>query len=298
MYLAKPWGSGARMRERLGVAAPAGTGEAWLVSDVEGQPTRVADGPHAGKTLRELVRDHPRELLGEAGAAAGRFPLLVKLLEVADKLSVQVHPDAATARALGDGTRGKCEAWFVLDAGPAGEVGLGFEPPIGPEELLLLAREGRLAERMRRFRPAAGEGVEIVPGTFHFARDLLFLEVQETSDITYRVWDWGSARELHLRQAAECLRRIPDPRPGRVEPAARTEVATRSPFRFEVGEAPLEADGAFPRVVVCLSGSVEVGASRLAPGEAAVLPASAPRVRVDGTGRVALAGAPDPNRVA
>lgn len=308
LYLEKPWGSGVRLRGVVGLPAPPRTGEAWLVSDVDGSPTPILDGPWAGRTLRELVAAEPVAVLGPEAAGAGegaRFPLLVKLLEVAGRLSVQVHPDGPTARALGQGQRGKCEAWFVLDAGPAGEVGLGFEEPVAPAALPELARAGTLGERLRRHRPGAGEAIEILPGTFHYARDLLFLEVQETCDLTYRVWDWGSDRALHLAEAAECLRRIPARAPG--PPATLTgqgqlEVAPRSPFRFTVHGlvegARLEVPGPpGPRVVVALSPGLSVWAGgaglELSSGQAAVLPACCDRAEVRSAGdpaQVAVAG--------
>lgn len=307
VYLEKPWGSGAGLR-RMGVPAPAQTGEVWLVSDVEGTPTLVRDGPFAGRTLREVVAADPEGMLGpEAARAAGgedtpRFPLLVKLLEVAGRLSVQVHPDGPTAAALGRGPRGKSEAWYVLEVGPAGEVGFGLAAPLTPEELLAAARQGNLAERLRRFRPAPGDGLEILPGTFHFAHDLLFLEVQETCDVTFRVWDWGSERALHLPEAAECLRRIPRPPPGPPARAARgeLEVAPGSPFRFRVldlgpGER-LRLHGALPRVLVGLGGELALtavgqAALPLAVGEAAVVPAAtvALEVACQAAARVAVA---------
>lgn len=306
LYLEKPWGSGVRLRGVVGLPAPPGTGEAWLVSDVEGSPTPILDGPWAGRTLRELVAAEPIAVLGPEAAGVGeaRFPLLVKLLEVAGRLSVQVHPDGPTARALGQGQRGKCEAWFVLDAGPGGEVGLGFEQPVAPEALPELARAGTLGERLRRHRPGAGEAIEILPGTFHYARDLLFLEVQETCDLTYRVWDWGSARALHLAEAAECLRRIPAREPGpptALSGEGRLEVAPRSPFRFTVhdlgGEARLDVAGPGPRVVVALSPGLSLWAGgaglELDSGQAAVLPACCGRAEVRSGGapaQVAVAG--------
>ena len=312
VYLEKPWGSGAGLR-RLGLPAPESTGEVWLVSDVEGTPTLIEDGPYAGRTLRELVAAEPEAVLGrasgegDAGGDGPRFPLLVKLLEVAGRLSVQVHPDGPTAQALGKGPRGKSEAWYVLEVGPEGEVGLGLAGPLGADELLAAARAGSLPERMQRFRPAPGDGLEILPGTFHFARQLLFLEVQETCDVTFRVWDWGSERALHLPEAAECLRRIPSPGAGealRRRGDGELEVAPASPFRFRVlrlqpGER-LRADGALPRVVVSLAGQVTLGPGEdglpLVAGQAAVAPAAAPELAIAAAGaaQVAVAWPHDP----
>jgi len=287
-FVEKTWGSGVRMRTHLGLDAPVGTGEAWLVSDVEGAPSEVLDGPWKGRTLRDVVRDQPEALLGgdaarwtPPGADGPRFPLLVKLLEVSSPLSVQVHPDAATAAALGDPPHGKCEAWLVLEPGPEATVWLGLEEPIAPGELARLSEAGGLADRLHAFAPEAGEGVEVLPGTFHTAKDLLMLEVQETSDITYRVWDWGRPRELHLEQAAACLARLPRGVPERQAPfrGGVRELAPGSPFAFWVRDLPasgrVELAEAGPCVVVVLEGDVRLDHLALRRGEAAVVPAAA-----------------------
>lgn len=266
-----------------GLDAPAGTGEAWLVSDLPGASSVVRDGPEAGRTLADLVRERPRDLLGDAstGAGEGRFPLLVKLLDIGPPLSVQVHPNADVARALGDGDRGKCEAWLVLAVESGGAAYLGLGEGFGPDDVPRLSEAGTLLEHMPTFQPEVGEGIEILPGTLHAARGVLILEVQETCDITYRVYDYGRLRgPLHLEQARRCLlagaTRAPD------RPAApgwspgRRGIAPRSPFRFEAIQldegAIVEIDSDRPGVLMVVEGRMAVGDLEVGPGEPVVLP--------------------------
>lgn len=212
-----------------GVSAPAArarqpVGESWEISDVEGQPSRVARGDYAGWSLRRLVEEFPDELLGP-GADTDRFPLLIKLLDARQNLSVQVHPRdedlargplAAREEAAGRGKRGKTEAWIILDAEPGAEVIHGLAPGVDRRDLMGRLREiegGALAPGEDRdlfqWVPVEVGDVVFVPaGTIHaLGGGIVLLECQETSDITYRVYDWGRPgadgrpRELHLDEA-------------------------------------------------------------------------------------------------
>ncbi|MBI3722548.1 class I mannose-6-phosphate isomerase [bacterium] len=319
IVLAKPWG-GRDLLRRLGVPVPDAppTGEVWLLSDVEGRPSKVADGPARGATLRELVRSWPREVLGRAhrGAGDARFPLLVKLLEVEGRLSVQVHPDAALARRNGDGGSGKFEAWSVLGTRPAARVSIGLDRASTRDEVRALVEAGRLEQRLNTFSPREGDAYVIAPGTIHAAGGgLLLLEVQETADVTYRLYDWGTVgldgkpRELHVEKALACADL--GARSGRLrEPPVRTGAAGirerpivepgAGPFVFSVldledgARLDLDREG-LPRVVVALEGECAIelptGKAALAPGEAALLPAclGGGSLLARGKGRAALA---------
>lgn len=305
IYVPKVW-AGGRL-PGLGYAAPPGTGEVWLVADLPGASSVVLDGPAAGSTLGELARERPRELLG-VDEPEQTFPLLVKVLDIGPPLSVQLHPDAAVARALGDGERGKCEAWLVLERGADAAVFLGLAEGTSPEEVIRLAEAGGLEERLTSFRPELGEGIEIVPGTLHTAREVAVLEVQETSDITYRVYDWGRERgPLHLEQARAVLERVgaqPAPPRGEGWGPGRRRVTTRSPFTFDAIEL---ADGerlelpavGRPRVLTVVSGTGSVGGLRCVAPCAVVLPACVGTVSVTAHGLLRLGdGAAVPSQVA
>jgi len=289
LFKPKPWAGGRLMGLIDGF--PAGTGEAWLVSDLPGDASPVLDGPFAGRTLREVVAEAPGELLGDH-AGAGRFPLLVKLLDVGDPLSVQVHPDAAVAQARGDGERGKSEAWLVLEGGEERRVHLGLAAPTDPDEVLRLAESGELPGRLAGFRPTPGEGIEIAPGLLHTAQEVLVLEVQEPSDVTYRVFDWGRGRELHLEATRATLAALGGAAPARLGAGwrrGRWPLVERSPFAFDAldlrpGHVP-EVECGEPRVLVVVEGRLVAESNGHPPlvigrGEAAVCPASLSSLRL------------------
>lgn len=289
IFKGKPW-AGDRLAG-LVEGAPPGTGEVWLVSDLDGEASPIASGAHSGRTLRDLVREHPLELLGAAFAAEERFPLLVKVLDVGAPLSLQLHPDAALARALGDGPRGKAETWLVLEPGAEARVDLGLAGPTPADEVVRLARDGGLVERLASFVPEPGEPIEIPPGTLHSAREVLLLEVQEPSDVTYRVHDWGrNGRELHLEQTRRVLAALEPsrlPRAGGGWVRGRRALAQLSPFHFDALDlragARLTLPGGAPQVLVVLEGRAVIEAAGhplllVERGEAAVLPAALPEV--------------------
>jgi mannose-6-phosphate isomerase len=220
-----------------------------------------------------------------------RFPLLVKLLEVEGALSVQVHPDAENARRLGDGARGKHEAWLVLDASTRAEVALGLVSPHTPEALRALTESGELGSRLNLFHARPGDAFDIPPGTLHAARGgLVILEVQETTDVTYRLFDWqntgpdGRRRELHVEKALACARLDTRARPPlRVPPGTSDLALPGAPFGVEIVDLradarslprPLASEGG-PEVWVALEGRTTLSADAhevtLSPGQAAVV---------------------------
>lgn len=185
------------------------TAEAWVVYEND----RVASGAQAGRTLGELARDFGVELLGRAGMARmnRRFPLLIKLLDCAAWLSLQVHPGDELARRMeGPQFYGKTEAWHVLEAGQDAELIAGCKPGTSPAELEQAVRGGSIAEWVNRSSVRAGDTIYMPAGTIHaLGPGLLIYEVQETSDLTYRVYDWGRpatpARPLHIEQSLAAL---------------------------------------------------------------------------------------------
>jgi mannose-6-phosphate isomerase len=220
------WG-GRQLQERLGKPLPAeGTfGECWEVSAHPHHVSRVAEGPLRGATLADLWRDRGRDLLGRAPGPGEKFPLLVKFLDCREMLSVQVHPDDATAcRLIGD-ELGKTEAWVVLHAGPQGRIYAGLKPGIDRAALERHLAEGSLAECLHAFEPRAGDCLLLRAGTVHaVGGGVLLAEVQQSSDATFRLFDWGHVgpdgcpRTLHVPQALESI----DWTIGPVEPIAGT----------------------------------------------------------------------------
>ncbi|MFN4292916.1 MAG: type I phosphomannose isomerase catalytic subunit [Thermoflexales bacterium] len=199
-YHPRVWGG-----QRLKPDADQPIGEAWIVHE----HNRIAGGRYAGRTLAELTAELGVALLGEAVVAhtGKRFPLLIKLLDCNDWLSIQVHPNDAQAIALeGPGRFGKTEAWHVLEADPKAQLIVGVKPGVKPEALQQAIREGRVLALVQRHAARAGDTIFMPAGTLHaLGPGLLIYEVQQTSDITYRVWDWNrpasAGRALHIEQS-------------------------------------------------------------------------------------------------
>ena len=208
------WG-GSRLRTLLGAPPSADpTGEAWVLSDAPGQSSVVASGPLAGTTLRELMERRPDCLLGRTRAVGGRFPLLFKFLHATQPLSVQVHPTDQLARQLeGPAAVGKTEAWVVLEADPTACVYAGLLPGTTPEALRRGVHRGTVEDLLYVHAPDPGDCYLLPAGTVHaLGGGVVLFEVQQTSDLTYRLYDWrradpktGKPRELHLDKGLACV---------------------------------------------------------------------------------------------
>lgn len=212
-YHERVWGG-----QRLRPASPP-IGEGWIVHE----HGRVAGGAYAGRTLAELTAEYGEALLGRVPLArtGDRFPLLIKILDAADWLSVQVHPNDEQAVALeGPGHFGKTEAWHILEAAPGAQLIAGLKPGTTRDALASAIRGGTVSDLSRYLTVSAGDTVFIGAGTVHaLGPGLLLYEVQQTSDITYRVFDWdrpqSAGRALHIEQSLA----VADPAPtGAVQP--------------------------------------------------------------------------------
>jgi mannose-6-phosphate isomerase len=180
-------------------------GESWEISDRPGDASVIANGPFAGKDLRWLMERHGEELLGAASAANGRFPLLIKILDAQDTLSLQVHPPAQKAiELMGEP---KTEMWYIADAAPHSELFVGLKRGVTREEFENKLRSGSVAECFHRVRVASDEAMFLPSGRVHaLGAGLVIFEIQQNSDTTYRVFDWnrkgldGKPRDLHIHQ--------------------------------------------------------------------------------------------------
>src|SRR5215471_19243027 len=169
-------------------------GEAWLTGD----KCRVANGPLAGRQLDELSRELGAELLGDVAPDCSRFPLLIKFLFPRDKLSVQVHPDDETASRIGEPC-GKTECWYVLEASPGAQVGLGLKPGTSKWEVERAIRETRMEQLLNWVNVYAGDLIYVDAGTVHtIGPGMMLIEIQQNSDTTFRLYDYGRPRELHI----------------------------------------------------------------------------------------------------
>lgn len=206
------WG-GRRFETTLGRSLPAGDdfAESWELVDRAADQSVVAAGPLAGRTLGDVVRTQGRDLLGRH-APLPRFPLLFKFLDACHDLSVQVHPDDARAARLSPPDRGKTEAWYVLDAAPGSRIYAGLRPGTNRQTLAAALEAGRCDEVLHSFAPRAGDCVFIPAGTVHaIGAGLLVAEIQQSSDVTYRLFDWnrvgadGRPRPLHIEAGLEAV---------------------------------------------------------------------------------------------
>ena len=178
-------------------------GESWEISDRPGDESVIANGPLAGKNLRWLMENHARELLGNAKPAAGnRFPLLCKILDAREKLSLQVHPQSES------GGEPKTELWFVADAGPSADLFVGLKRGVTRAEFETKIRTGGVADCFHRIPVRAGDAMFLPSGRVHaIGAGLVIFEIQQNADTTYRVFDWnragldGQPRELHIAES-------------------------------------------------------------------------------------------------
>ena len=201
---------GGRELERLyGKKLPPGAviGESWEISDRPGDASVIANGPLAGKDLRWLMDNHAAEILGDAKPAMeGRFPLLCKILDARDKLSLQVHPPASKAAELKG--EPKTEMWFIADAAPNASLYVGLKCGVTRTEFEQKIADGSVAECFHRIPVRAGDTMFLPSGRVHAIGDgLVIFEIQQNSDTTYRVFDWnrvgldGQPRDLHIAQS-------------------------------------------------------------------------------------------------
>jgi mannose-6-phosphate isomerase len=181
-------------------------GESWEISDRPGDVSVVSNGPLAGKDLRWLMEKHAADLLGDARPQGGRFPLLLKILDAQEKLSLQVHPPAAVASSL-DGEP-KTEMWYVAEAAPGAELYVGLKRGVTRTEFEQRIKDGTVAGCFHRIGVQAGDCMFLPSGRVHaLGAGLVIFEIQQNSDTTYRVFDWnrlgldGKPRELHIPQS-------------------------------------------------------------------------------------------------
>ena len=181
-------------------------GESWEIVDRGDENSVVANGPLAGTTLRSLMEKYRREMLGDAADSAGRFPLLIKILDAREKLSLQVHPPAYKALDLGG--EPKTEMWYVADAAPDAELFAGLKRGVTRAEFEQRLRQGCVQECFHRLPVQRGDAMFLPSGRVHaLGSGNVIFEVQQNSDTTYRVFDWnrldanGRARDLHVEKS-------------------------------------------------------------------------------------------------
>jgi mannose-6-phosphate isomerase len=248
-------------------------GEAWLTGD----DCLVATGPHAGKKLGDLFHEVHASLLG-ADSPQTESPLLIKVLFARDKLSVQVHPDDAMAHKYGQ-PRGKTECWYALAAEPGAKVAVGLKPGVTLRQVEEEIHAGTLEASLNMVPVSAGEMIFMDAGTVHAIwPGSILLETQQNCDLTYRMYDYGRGRELHIEKALEAVHL--KTRAGKITPKAikdRTVLIDEKYFRIE--RVPVNGT----RTSTSLHGAGLSGESQTRSG-LAYLFAAAGSARITGTG--------------
>ena len=253
-------------------------GESWEIVDRPEAQSVVAKGPLHGTTLHELWTQRRDEIFGDV-ADAPRFPLLIKILDASEKLSLQVHPSEHVASKLGG--ESKTEFWYVAAADPGAKLFLGFRTPITRDRFKEKLRDGTVIDHVHKIAVHQGDAMFLPAGRLHAAgAGNLLIEIQQNSDTTYRVFDWnrvddkGKPRQLHIEQALQCID-FNDVRPQLLQP--KGELLLRHQL-FEIQKWNLDSPresaplGQFA-VICCLTGQLACGNVDLAPGELFLVPA-------------------------
>jgi mannose-6-phosphate isomerase len=295
-----PWYPQATVESTTGSEEP--IGEAWLT----GPACVVNDGVYAGKTLAEVAKAEPHALLGSA-AAEGEFPLLIKLLFPDAKLSVQVHPNDEEAHARGLG-RGKTECWYVLEATPGATVACGLKSGVAVEQMRAAIADGTMESLMQMVPVSKGDMVFVDAGTVHaIGPGVTLLEIQQTSDTTYRLFDYGRPRELHVEQGLAVSKA--ETRAGKIAPQdievgsgaaamkgkrlIAEQYFTVDSFQLGTGDTLLPNDSAGkPYCITALYGDAEVISNEklvmLPASTSLIVPACTTGITVRATGNIEI----------
>ena len=294
IFKERVWGG--RNLERLyQKALPPGApiGESWEITDRPESVSAIANGPLAGKDLRWLMKNHAQALLGSAKSQAGRFPLLVKILDAQEKLSLQVHPPASVAAKLGG--EPKTEMWYIADSTPDAGLFVGLKRGVTRTEFERRITDGTVADCFHRLPVRTGDAMFLPSGRVHAigAGNVIF-EVQQNSDTTYRVFDWnrsgldGQRRELHIAQSLASIdfndfepslikrQRIPISN-GNLRPLVDDPLFRVDAFEARAGKTMTLRQPVL-RIIGLLKGQLTAADGRhsveLSPGQFCLLPAS------------------------
>ena len=295
IYQYRLWG-GRRLAGMLTAPLPGEgpIGEAWVLSDRDDHVSRVADGPLKGRTIAQLLEQFPEYVMGKLAGRFRRFPLLLKFLDAREMLSVQVHPADNHTDLLPAGETGKTEGWVVLEAGTESRIYAGLRPGTTEATLRQAIAAGGVADHLACFTPKPGDGVFIPAGTVHaLGGDIVVFEVQENSDVTFRLYDWnhvdaktGKPRALQVDRALACIDfggcagGLVAPVVEATEPVERERLFRCEHFRLSRlrGQSPFTVGASgVPSVLVSIEGAGQVehggAAYAIGKGDVFLLPA-------------------------
>ena len=282
LFAERVWG-GRHLETLYGKPLPEGApiGESWEIVDREIEQSVVGSGPLKGRTLHELWTGHRTEIFGKTNSDSPRFPLLFKLLDARDRLSVQVHPPAAVAPQLKG--EPKTEMWFFADCDPDSRIYAGLKAGVTPETFAKALEEGSVEEKIHTIPVKAGDAIFIPSGRIHaIGAGNVIVEVQQNSDTTYRVFDWnrvgldGKPRALHIEESLKSTD-FNDFEPQLARQNGELVVECEY-FRIEKWELETartaNGEGQFA-IFTCVSGSVKCGSASFKPGDFFLVPAAA-----------------------
>ena len=314
-FFHKIWGGHTIRKWYKGVPADfENVGETWVMSDVEKYPTEVANGSHAGDSLQDLLEVYMDELVGGKvyETFGNHFPLLLKFIDAADDLSIQVHPGDEYA-AVHEDSFGKTEMWYVMPSDEEASIYLGWNEPMDEGRIRAAIADATLAQYLHGYKVQEGDVAFIPSGTVHaMRRGAIVAEIQENSDITYRLYDYnrvgndGKMRPLKLDKALEVMDYAPDNDASfaHVEPETNGVVnLKRTPFfttnlmtltrKAERDYAPLDSFVAYMCVgggckITALDGGDENKTVPMEIGEAVLVPAALNDIRIEPDGECKL----------
>ena len=299
------WG-GTRLRDEYGKRSDADkVAESWELSCHKDGKSVIANGSYEGRTLEEYIEKEGKQVLGTNCGRFEYFPVLIKLIDAKDNLSVQVHPDNDYAMRV-EGEYGKTEMWYVIDADEGAELLYGFKHEISRDEFAERIRNNTLLEVTNNVPVHKGDVFFIESGTLHaIGKGILIAEIQQNSNTTYRIYDYGRVgkdgkpRELHIDKACEVTKLIPPTRPTKPmgEPVKKdgwTETLLAECEYFRVRRLNVEssakyaADGTSFHSLLVLDGNFDIGGVKLSKGESCFVPAGLGAYELKGAGEVIL----------
>lgn len=295
----KVWG-GRQLETVMGKSLPTDEpyGEAWELHD----SVTVANGPYAGRTIGELIAVMGHALIGQAHDPVEGMPLLAKLIDASAWLSVQVHPNDVQARELEGDPRGKTEAWIILATEPDARLVVGLKPGTSREAVAAAIRENTLEDLLVYATVQPGDVLYMPANTVHaLGPGILLYEIQQSSNITYRLYDWGrmgldgKPRELHIQKGVQVSNLETLPEITHPDPKGATTVLVSGEYfetvlhQLDDHVVVLETSGRF-HALTCIEGAVMAEASRvqvpLQSGQTVLVPADVPRFTLSGNGKV------------
>jgi mannose-6-phosphate isomerase len=310
IYQYRLWG-GRRLASLLSASLPGDgpIGEAWVLSDRTDHQSQVANGPLRGQTLGQVIEQFREPLMGKLSSRFTRFPLLLKFLDAHEMLSVQVHPSDDSSELVPAGDTAKTEAWVVIEAENGSHIYAGLRPGTTASNLRQSLDDGTVADHLVNIVPKPGDAVFIPGGTVHtLGDDVVVFEVQQNSDTTFRLYDWGHVdpetkepRALQVDEALACIK-FGESNSGLTAPRVETTSPVERERLFDchaflvwrvLGQDPFTVGAtAEPRVLVCIKGSGRIMHNgtpyAVGKGDVWLLPAEAGECAFQPRGEIAL----------